>query len=132
MLTLSCSSEGVTVGMQVFETSSECFSQNDPYLKSVALCAHTKCEDAQSSASLMEYWWDMQITGQKTAGVPTVPAKWSYGEALSKVKSLPVLQLTSSDTALNETSLAPPDVYLAQFNALWSTQNSGVVANQYG
>jgi hypothetical protein len=132
MLTLNCSSEGVTVGMVTFQTSTECYATNTAYLTSVAWCAHTKCMDFKPSASLLEYWWDMQITGQKSAGVVTVPAKWTYAEALAQVETPPTIQLQLADTTLNTTSLTSPNVYKPQYNVLYSTQREGTVENGFG
>lgn len=131
-LTLSCSSEGVTVGMVTFETSTECYAVNTPFLTSVAWCAHTKCASVEPSASLMEYWWYMQITGQRSAGVVAVPAKWTYAEALAQVTTPPTTQLDAMDTSLNVTSLAPPSVYEAQYNVLYSTTRESTVENGFG
>lgn len=131
-LTLSCSSEGVTVGMVTFSTSTECYANNTPYLTSVAWCANTKCAGYDVSASLMEYWWDMQITGQKAAGVKAVPAKWTYGEALGHVTEAPTLHLGATDTVLNDTSLVPPSIYQEQYNVLYGVQREGTVENAFG
>lgn len=132
MLTLNCSSEGATVGMVTFQTSTECYATNAAFLTSVAWCAHTKCADYAPSASLMEYWWYMQITGQRSAGAPAVPAKWTYGEALAQVDTPPTVQLDAMDTSLNTTSLAAPDVYEPQYNVLSSIHREGTVENAYG
>ncbi|KAK4902932.1 hypothetical protein LTR27_000871 [Elasticomyces elasticus] len=130
-LDLSCSDGGVTVGMVTFATSTECFAHNAPFLTSVAWCADSQCADADPSAALMEYWWDMQITGQKTAGVATVPAMWTYAQALAHAEA-PTVQLMAMDTALNVTSRVPSDVYEAQYNVLWSTHHQGTLMNKYG
>lgn len=74
----------------------------------------------------------MQITGQKSAGVAAVPAKWTYAEALAEVRMTPTVQLNPTETSLNTTSLAPPSVYEAQNNVLYSTQREGTVENDYG
>jgi hypothetical protein len=79
----------------------------------------------------MEYWWDMQIRGQKSAGVAAVPAKWTYAEALAEVRMAPTVQLDATETSLNTTSLTPPSVYEAQYNVLYSTQREGTVENGY-
>lgn len=74
----------------------------------------------------------MQVTGQKSAAVRTVPPKWTYGAALAQVEGVPTLQLSPTDTSLNQTSLAAPSVYEAQYNMLYSTHREGTVANTYG
>lgn len=131
-LTLDCSSGGVTVGMVTFSTSTECYAQNTPFLTSVAWCVHTKCDVEKPSAALLEYWWDMQVTGQKAAGVRAVPAKWTYGEALAQVEEPPQLQLLSTDTLLNQTSLPPDSLWESQFNVLLATYREGRTSNMFG
>ena len=131
-LTLNCSSKGVTVGMVTFSTPTECYAVDTPFLTSVAWCAHIKCADYHVTASLMEYWWDMQVTGQKAAGVKAVPAKWTYGEALAQVTKPPTFQLSSTDTVLNTTALVAPEIYTEQYNVLYGVQREGTVENGYG
>ena len=132
-LTLDCSNhDGATIGMMTFVTNTECYAGNEPFLKSVAWCANTKCADVSPLPALMEYWWDQQITGQKDTGARTVPAKWSYGETLSYIMHPPTFQLEETDTALNTTALVPHHQYAAQYNVLASTQREGVVTNTFG
>lgn len=129
---LSCSAGGQTIGMVTQPTSTECYAENTAFLTSVAWCTHVQCEERQPPADLLEYWWDMQITGQKTAGARTVPAKWTYGQALAQVTEEPTVQLTMTDTLLNTTSLVPLHKWHAQYNVLYSTQAQGTLMNKYG
>lgn len=129
---LDCSSGGETIGMVTQPTSTECYAQDTAYLTSVAWCTYMQCQDRLPPADLLEYWWDMQITGQKTAGARTVPAKWTYGQALAQVTEEPTLQLTATDTLLNTTALVPLHKWRAQYNVLYSTQEQGTLMNKYG
>jgi hypothetical protein len=131
-MTLDCSTEGETIGMVTLSTSTECYAQSTAYLTSVAWCTHVQCQGWQPPADLLEYWWDMQITGQKTAGARTVPAKWTYGQALVQITSAPTVQLIAGDTVLNTTALVPLSVWQAQYNVLYSTQREGALTNKYG
>ena len=129
---LSCSAGGQTIGMVTQPTSTECYAENTAFLTSIAWCTHVQCEERKPPADLLEYWWDMQITGQKTAGARTVPAKWTYGQALAQVTEEPTMHLKMTDTLLNTTSLVPLHKWHAQYNVLYSTQAQGTLMNKYG
>jgi hypothetical protein len=131
-MTLACSTGGETIGMITFATLTECYAEDTAYLTSVAWCTHVKCQDVRPPADLLEYRWDMQITGQKTAGARAIPAKWTYGQALTEVTKPPTFQLNAQDTGLNATALVSPDVWQAQYNVLYSTQREGTLINKYG
>ncbi|KAF2452346.1 ferric reductase like transmembrane component-domain-containing protein [Lineolata rhizophorae] len=132
-LMLGCSNhDGDTVGMMASMTSSSCWASDTPYLTSLAWCMHTKCAAFGIPNSKLEYFWETQATGQSSAGVETVPAKWSYAEALAHVTEPPTIQLTATDTDLNTTSLVSPAVYLSQWNVLTSVQTETARENGYG
>ena len=131
-LMLSCSSMGDTVGMMTMTTSTECWASNTPYLTTLAWCMHVKCAEFDIPNSKLEYFWETQATGQSTVGVRTVPAKWSYAEALANVPSPPTNQLTTDDMWLNTTSLVPQETYLAQWNILTRVQGESTTENKYG
>lgn len=80
----------------------------------------------------MEYFWEQQVTGQAAAGVATVPAKWSYGEALAQVTEPPTFQLSPTDTILNKTALVAPSIYLSQYHILYDVEREGILENGYG
>ncbi len=69
---------------------------------------------------------------RRNTGFDAAPAKWTYAEVLAHVKTPPTVQLDATDTALNATSLVPPDSYEAQYNVLYSTQREGTVTNSLG
>jgi len=75
---------------------------------------HVKCSEFDIPNSKLEIFGEEEATGQSTAGVKTVPAKWSYSEALANVTQPPTKQLSADDTELNTTSLVAPAVYLEQ------------------
>lgn len=129
---LNCSSEGEMIGMVHLMKLTECYAENTAYLTSVAWCTNVHYQDEKPPADLLESWWDMQITDQKVAGARTVPAKWTYSQALAQVLTPPTVQLTAEDTELNTTSLVAPAVWQAQYNVLYSTQREGTVMNGYG
>ena len=131
-LKLSCSSMGETVGMMTMMTSPSCWASNTPYLTSLAWCMHTKCAEFGVPNSKLESFWEQEATGQSTAGVKTVPAKWSFAEALANVPRSPIKQLSVDDADLNTTSLVPPDMYRMQWNVLTSVQRETTVENGYG
>lgn len=120
------------VGAVMVMTTTECYAQNEPFLASLAWCAHDKCAGGADSPLVMEYFWDEQATGQKSAGQRSVPAKWTYAEALAHVSTAPTFQLLPTDTMLNQTSLVPPETYLSQLNVLSGVQGEGVRENGYG
>jgi len=148
-LTLNCSSSGYTLEMVTFATDAACFAEDTSFLESVAWCAHVQCAGQNITNSEMEYFWEQQITGQGdplsqpeddykvnkftgSAGVKTATAKWGYIESLSHVESPPTLQLTATDTSLNTTALASPDVYEKQYNVLYAVQRETINENKYG
>lgn len=131
-MTLSCSAGGQTRGMATQPTSTECYAEKIAFLTSVAWCTHVQCEERQPPADLLEYWWEMQITGQKTAGARTVPTKWTYGQALAQITEEATLQLRMNDTSLDTTSLVPLHKWHAQYNFLHSTQEQDARMNKYG
>ena len=131
-LMLSCSSKGDTVGMMTAMTSSACWAENTPYLTSLAWCMHAKCGEYNIKNSKLELFWETQATGQSSAGEIGVPPKWSYSDALANVPSPPTVQLTPTDTSLNDTSLVPPLIYRKQWNVLTAVQRETVTENTYG
>jgi len=80
----------------------------------------------------MKQFWKSEATGQSSAGVVTVPAKWSYGDALAQITKLPTFQLTANDTDLNINSLVDESAYESQYNVLYVTMNSGTTPSHYG
>jgi len=82
-------------------TMPSCRAVDEPYLTTVAWCMSTKCADFAVPISRLEEVWELEITGD-----PSVPAKWSYTEALLHVDRPPTRTLVDGDQ-LNLTSLAP-------------------------
>lgn len=130
-LMLDCSEGGQHLGMMVMMTSSSCWAKNTPYLTTLAYCMSVKC-DRNIPRSKMEQFWESDATGQSSAGVVTVPAKWSYGDALAQITKPPTFQLTVNDTDLNTTSLVDESTYEKQYNVLYVTMNSGAKLSYYG
>lgn len=128
---LDCSDGGQRLGMMGMMTSTTCWAQNTPYLTTLAYCMSVKC-DEDTPRSKLETFWENEATGQKSAGIATVPAKWSYGDALAHVDGTPSVQLTATDTMLNTTSLVDESTYKAQYNVLYVTMNSGSTLAHYG
>ena len=132
-LMLSCSSDsGSMLGMMAMMTPTECYASNTPFLTSVAWCMQDKCAPFNLEFSEMEFFWQTQVTGQQSAGVRTVPPKWSYQQSLQHINGTPTLQLSAMDMDLNTTSLVSPAIYLGQWNALTTTQQEGTTENGYG
>lgn len=130
-LQLSCSQSGDSVGMVQITTSSECWATNDPYLETLAWCMHLRCPNSVLESKREEFW-ETQATGQSSAGVKTVPAKWSYAEALAASPRAPTKQLSANATELNEVALVNPEVWQSQWNVLSEVQRQGTVGNAYG
>src|SRR5512142_623439 len=94
-LMLDCSNhEGEMLGMMEMMTSSECWANNEPYLTSLAWCMKTKCAEANVPVYKLEKFWETDGTGQTSAGVKVVPAKWSYAEALTHIAKPPTFRLS--------------------------------------
>lgn len=128
-LTLSCSTGGGMLGMVAFTTSTECWASNDEYLTSLAYCMKNQCADFDIASSKFEYFWETQATGQTNAGVRSVPAKWTFAEALFRVSSPPAFTLSVNATELNQTSLVNPDTYASQDNVLYGVQRETAFEN---
>jgi hypothetical protein len=132
-LMLACSGGGEHVDMHAVMTSSACWANDTPYLTSLAWCMHEKCSvELKIPNSKLERFWETDATGQQSAGVKTVPPKWSYAEALAEVDGKPTVQLSRDDMDLNATALVSPEVYTAQYNVLYSVQREITVENGYG
>lgn len=82
-------------------TSPDCRANDEPYLTTLAWCLHTKCLPYNVPTSRLEAIWEQEATHD-----PSVPAKWSYTEALLNVAEPPTRQLVMGD-AINATLLAP-------------------------
>ncbi|KAK4096395.1 hypothetical protein N658DRAFT_569889 [Parathielavia hyrcaniae] len=82
-------------------TSPDCRAGDTPYLTTLAWCLHTKCAPYNVPTSRLEAVWE-----EKATGVGSVPAKWSYTEALLQVAEPPTRQLVMGDS-INATMLAP-------------------------
>jgi hypothetical protein len=128
---LDCSDGGQRLGMIAMMTSTTCWAENTPYLTTLAYCMSVKC-DRDIPQSKLETFWENEATGQKSAGIATVPAKWSYGDALAHVNGTPSVQLIATDTMLNTTSFVAESTYKAQYNVLYVTMNSGTTLAHYG
>lgn len=131
-LGVSCSAGGGTLGMIALTTTPECWATNDPYLTSLAYCMKAECAKYNILNSKFESFWELQATGQSNAGVKTVPAKWSYAEALAQLSSPPNVTLAAKATWLNQTSLVNPVTYMAQYNVLYAVQRETGFENLSG
>ena len=131
-LMLDCSSGGEMLGMMMMMTSSECWANSTPYLTSLAWCFKTKCAEFAVPVSKLERFWETDATGQTSAGVKVVPAKWSYAETLTHIEEPPTFRLAATDVDLNQTSLVNERVYLAQWNILTSVQEEVTKENGMG
>lgn len=131
-LKLSCSTGGASVGMVAFATSSGCWATNDQYLTTLAYCMRSRCASFSVLDSKLESFWELQATGQSNAGVETVPAKWSFAEALFQVSSPPTMTLAPNAIWLNQTSIVNPKTYAAQYNVLFGVQRETSFENLAG
>lgn len=129
LLTCSTPDDPIT-GMMVINvnTRPSCYAGNDVYLTSLAYCVSQQCAREHLSTLQLETFWAKYATGGLT-----VPAKWSYTEALMKVTEPPTEYLVSkSTTVLNATLLANETVMTLQKNTLYSVQYEGMLEGQYG
>jgi hypothetical protein len=96
-------------------TSSECLSNNEPYLTSLAWCFHVKCQQERKDvpASLLETFWEASSTQDPVS----FPAKWSFGGALAQVKTPPTRVLQSKEI-LNYTALWNETIWAANVRTL--------------
>ncbi|CAI6285873.1 unnamed protein product [Periconia digitata] len=131
-LTLSCSTGGGSLGMTELTTSPGCWATNDDYLTSLAYCMRSHCPASEFSDSKLESFWELQATGQTNAGVQSVPAKWSFAQALAHASSKPTFTLSSDATVLNQTSLVNPSTYTSQYNVLYGVQRETSFENLSG
>ncbi|KAK4201187.1 Ferric/cupric reductase transmembrane component 1 [Triangularia verruculosa] len=107
------------------QTSPSCRANDEPYLTTVAWCMSTKCAEYNVPNSRLEQVWELTITGD-----PSIPAKWSYTEALLNVDEPPTRKLTMGDE-LNMTSL-PPDSWLVSFNTASVMDHESRTQSIYG
>ncbi|PTB64869.1 ferric reductase-like transmembrane component [Trichoderma citrinoviride] len=123
-LMLPCTEmEGDSMGMMV--TSPSCRAENTPFLTSVAWCMSDKCVNVP--ASKLEAYWEDWVTGDKA-----IQPKWTFSEALFKVDPRPpVLELKSSDTTLNASSIVAPTTYLSQWNVLGEVRDETAIESKY-
>jgi hypothetical protein len=92
----------------------------------------TACAKYNIRNSKFESFWELQATGQTNAGVQSVPAKWSYSEALAQLSSQPTVMLAANATWLNQTSLVNSATYTAQYNVLYAVQRETSFENLSG
>jgi hypothetical protein len=111
---------------KTMHTEPSCRANDTAFLTSVAWCINTKCADEK--ASKIEGYWEDWLTGSKS-----VPAKWSYAQALAEVDPQPPrYQLNMTDMVLNRTSIVEPIIYLKQFQSLGGSKHEMMMGSRYG
>ncbi|KAK4152989.1 hypothetical protein C8A00DRAFT_34320, partial [Chaetomidium leptoderma] len=98
----------------------------------LAWCMKTKCEEFDILVSKLERFWETDATGQASAGVENVPAKWSYAETLTHINTPPTFLLAATDHDLNQTSLVNEQVYTMRWNVLTGVQEEVTRENGMG
>ncbi|KAH0491920.1 hypothetical protein TgHK011_003322 [Trichoderma gracile] len=112
-------------GMGMMSTPPSCRAESTPFLTSVAWCMSDKCVGVP--ASKLEAYWEDWVTGDKG-----VQPKWTFSEALANVDPRPPkLQLNSSDTTLNATSIVSPTTYPSQWNVLGAVRDETAIESKY-
>ena len=107
-------------------TSPECYATDDAFLRTLAWCLSTRCEDVPDWR--LERYWKANVAGRKA--VQPDP-KESYRESVAKVTEPPTETLVSKDP-LNQTSLVSDEVYEMNLNARKSFENAEVTHERYG
>lgn len=117
---LSCTSTieagGHTTADELAHDIALCRASNFPFLSSIAWCVHLYCPQDAVPASLVEKFWETEITGD----VSVVP-QWSYGEVMSNISRPPTRVLIAeigNGAELNETSLTTMAVFNVTENTL--------------
>ncbi|KAM0433174.1 hypothetical protein ACHAQK_009353 [Fusarium lateritium] len=125
LLMLSCSAMHHG-DFKTMHTEPSCRANDTAFLTSMAWCINTKCADKK--ASKIEGYWEEWLTGS-----PSVPAKWSYAQALAEVDPQPPrYQLNVTDMALNRTSVVQPMIYLKQLQSLGGSKHEMMMGSRYG
>lgn len=109
-------------------TTPDCFAENTPFLTTLAWCMRTKCAEHNVANSEIQHFWELKATSSSS-----VPAKWSYAEALTHADpSPPTYKISDTDVYLNESSLVNDNTYLAQWNVLGNVQYTAIKESAYG
>lgn len=95
-------------------TSATCRANDDAYLTTLAYCLSSKCPKSVALWELEQFW-----AAPATTGDPTVPAKWSYQEALRNVNNTPSVAWAMGNT-LNTTMLVNDRFWGIQYR-FWPT-----------
>jgi hypothetical protein len=121
---LSCSEKepqmpGMDMASDPYLTSAECFTTDDAFLQSLALCISERCaNDTRGGSTLKEWqieqWWQKNVAGTKS--IQPDP-KETYGQALAKVDPRPNEILVQGDP-LNKTMLVGYVDYITDWNAI--------------
>ncbi|KAF2473683.1 putative ferric-chelate reductase [Lindgomyces ingoldianus] len=113
-------------GMDMTETSPECYATDDVFLQTLAYCISVKC--AQLPDWEKEKWWKLNVAGRNQ--VQPNP-KESYRQALDMVTSPPT-EIMVSGEPLNKTMLVSEDDYVANWNAEYQFEKQEEIHERYG
>ena len=106
-------------------TPLDCYANDDVFLTTLAYCISQRCnEDGLPTWELEKYW------AESATGSPTVPAKWSYSEALQEVTIPPNITYVRG-TALFQTSLVNQSSYDGQYRAAEVLDSVSATGNKY-
>ncbi|KAK9446640.1 ferric-chelate reductase [Limtongia smithiae] len=104
--TLSCST---TTNMDII-TDMECYTTNDVFLQTLALCVSTRC--SSTPVWSLERYWEGNVAG--SADVQPDP-KETYQQSLAKINGIPTAEYSETGW-LNETSIVAYELWFANYN----------------
>lgn len=124
---------GMDMGGGDFETSPECYANDDSFLQSLAFCISERCpSDPLDGPDIkdwqIEKWWQRSVVGRMA--VQPDP-KETYQQALAKVKARPT-QTAVAGELLNGTMLSPEEDYISSWNADSMFEQVEVTHERYG
>lgn len=118
--------DGSEGGSHSSETSPECYATNEHFLRTVAWCIHSRCEEV--SMAEIEKYWELNIPGR--GRVQPLP-RLSFQEALAEVSSPPT-ESAAPKEILNFTAVVSDETYLGQYDTLTNFEEAEVSHSRYG
>jgi hypothetical protein len=85
---------------------------------------HSRCTD-------LELWEGERYWGSMATGSASVPAKYSYGEALQMLSSFPPNATIKAGKALNVTSKTDDHDYQKVWNTIEVSENADITTSRY-
>ncbi|KAF4554735.1 Ferric reductase like transmembrane component-containing protein 2 [Elsinoe fawcettii] len=125
---LSCTDESHSPsgGHHSSATGPDCFAKDTSFLTTLAWCIKSHCEPENVDVWRIEKYW-----AQKTTGDETIPAKWTYSQALHEISSPPTRTVNTS-APLTYTGLVDDEEYLAAVNALSAFEEQETWHSKFG